>query len=125
MRPTSDAAAIGDVARVRALLIEAAREGIGISYAGLLGRLGVGFTRPKMRALCRTLSRIDADAGAAGEPELAVLVVRASDALPGQGWWTAHAAASGYAGAWTGPPAVAEVVRLQREAFHYWRGASG
>lgn len=107
--------------RVRALLIEAAREGHAVSYAGLLGRLGLGFTRPKMRALCRTLTRIDEDAAAAGEPQLAVLVVRASDALPGQGWWTSHAAATGYAGGWTGSGAAKEVARWQRQAFRYWR----
>lgn len=109
------------MARIRALLIEAAREGHGVSYAGLLGRLGIGFTRPKMRALCRTLSRIDEEAAAGGEPELAVLVVRASDALPGQGWWTGHAATTGYTRGWTGPAAAKEVARLQRRAFRYWR----
>jgi hypothetical protein len=108
------------VPRVRSLLIEAAREGHAVTYAGLLGRLGLGFTRPKMRALCRTLSRIDEDAAAAGEPELAVLVVRQSDALPGQGWWTGHAAATGYAGGWTGERAVREVARLQQRAFRHW-----
>ncbi|SFP46161.1 hypothetical protein [Sphingomonas rubra] len=72
-----------------------------------------------MRALCRTLTRIDDDAAAAGEPDLAVLVVRASDALPGQGWWTSHAAATGYAGGWTGPVAIEEVARLQELAFRY------
>lgn len=112
------------MARIRALLIEAAREGHGVTYAGLLGRLGIGFTRPKMRALCRTLDRIDEDAAAAGEPELAVLVVRASDGLPGQGWWTGHAAATGYAGDWTGPAAVEEVTRWQRKAFRYLRFAA-
>lgn len=116
-----DAAAIADVAAVRALLIEAARAGEAVSYAGLLARLGVRFTRPKMRALCRTLDRIDADGVAAGEPALAVLVVRESDRLPGQGWWVARAAA-GYAGAWTGPAARNEVDRLQRLAFEGWAG---
>ena len=77
-----------------------------------------------MRALCRTLDRIDEDATAAGQPELAVLVVRASDGLPGQGWWTGHAAATGYAGAWAGPVAAKEVARVQRQAFRYWASAS-
>ena len=100
--------------------MEAALGGHAVTYAGLLGRLGLAFTRPRMRALCRTLSRIDAEAAPAGEPDLAVLVVRQSDALPGQGWWTGHAATTGYAGAWTGPAAVAEVARLQGTAFRYW-----
>jgi hypothetical protein len=118
---TGDASAIGDAVWIHALLVEAAREGYAISYAGLLGRLGLGFTRPKMRALCRTLDLIDREAGAAGEPELAVLVVRASDGLPGQGWWTGHARETGYAGPWLGAPAMREVERLQQAAFRFWQ----
>ena len=118
---TSDAAAIGDVAGVRALLIEAARGGHALSYSALLARLGVRFTRPKMRALCRTLDAIDREGAAVGEPELAVLVVRESDRLPGQGWWTAHARDTGYLGEWEGPAAAREVQRLQGQAFAHWR----
>ena len=40
-----------------------------------------------MRQLCKVLGIFDEDAAARGEPELAVLVVRQSDGLPGQGWW--------------------------------------
>jgi len=121
----SAASPIADVPRVRALLIEAARAGHVLSYAGALGRLGLAFSRPKMRALCRTLDRIDADAAAAGEPELAVLVVRASDGLPGQGWWTGHARDTGYAGAWTGPEAADVIARVQAAAFAFWSRSSG
>ena len=116
------AGAIADVARVRALLIEAARAGEPYSYSGLLNDLGLRFTRPKMRALMKTLGAIDEAGLAAGEPELAVLVVRESDGLPGQGWWTGgHALALGYDGAWEGPKARALVRRLQKAAFDYWR----
>jgi len=113
---------IADVARVRGVLIGAAREGRAISYAELLGALGHRFTRPKMRALCRTLDVIDAAAIPAGEPELAVLVVRESDRLPGQGWWGgARAFVLGYDGPWTGPRAMALVRAQQQLAFDYWR----
>ena len=115
-----DGVAIADVGRVRALLIEAARAGEPLSYAGLLHRLGVRFTRPRMRALCRTLDRIDADGAATGEPALAVLVVRESDRMPGQGWWVARAA-TGYAGPWSGPTATAAVAALQEAAFTWWQ----
>ena len=115
-----DASAIADVPRIRALLIEAAREGAAVSYSRLLGQLGLRFTRPKMRALCRTLDRIDAEAIAAGEPELAVLVVRESDRLPGQGWWTGHQRDTGWTGAWVGAAAMREVERVQALAFRYW-----
>ena len=73
------AARIADVALVRTLLIAAAQRGEWVSYSQALADLGTRFTRPKMRALCKTLGRIDQLAEAAGEPELAVLVVREGD----------------------------------------------
>lgn len=114
--------AIADVARVRAILIDAAREGRAVSYSELLQVLGHRFTRPKMRAVCKTLDIIDEAAIAAGEPELAVLVVREADGLPGQGWWGgARAFVLGYDGAWTGPEAEKLVRDQQQVAFDYWR----
>ncbi len=113
--------AIADVARVRGLLIAAARRGKPISYSELLDRLGHRFTRPKMRALCRTLDAIDVAGAAAGEPDLAVLVVRESDGLPGQGWWVdGRPRREGYEGTWTGPHATAFVRGLQERAFAHW-----
>lgn len=124
----ADAAAadpIADVARVRTLLVAAARAREALSYSELLARLGHRFTRPKMRALCRTLDHIDEAAAAAGEPELAVLVVRESDGLPGQGWWTGgKALALGYHGPWQGSEAAALVARLQARAFDHWASQS-
>ena len=118
----SSANSIADVVRVRALLIEAAKAGEAISYSHLLAQLGHRFTRPKMRAVCKTLDLIDEAAIAAGEPELAVLVVRESDGLPGQGWWGgARACVLGYDGPWTGPRAMELVREQQRVAFDYWR----
>lgn len=117
-----DAGAIGDVGLVRALLIAAARRGEALSYSDLLDRLGHRFTRPKMRALCRTLDAIDAASAAAGEPGLAVLVVREADKLPGQGWWTAGPPfREEYGGAWAGPEALAFVRQQQERAFRFWR----
>lgn len=116
------AARIADVEGVRALLLQTARAGETISYSGILAQLGTRFTRPKMRALCKTLDRIDELGAAADEPELAVLVVRESDGLPGQGWWGGgHALRLGHEGAWEGPEAQALVRRLQEQAFLYWR----
>ena len=113
--------AVADVGRVRALLIAAARRGRAVSYAGLLDQLGHRFTRPRMRALCRTLDAIDAAGAAAGEPDLAVLVVRAADGLPGQGWWVGgRPLREGYEGPWLGSEALAFVGRLQERAFAHW-----
>ena len=114
-----DWSALHDVPRVTAMVRGAARAGRALSYSEALGQLGFRFTRPKMRALCRTLDAVDAKAKAAGEPELAVLVVRESDGLPGQGWWTGR---GDYEGEWTGAKARRFVEGLQRRAFAYWRG---
>jgi hypothetical protein len=119
----SAAGLLADPAEVRAHLVAAAAAGQAITYSELLGRLGHEFTRPKMRALCKVLGTVDEEAAERGEPELAVLVVRQSDGLPGQGWWVAGgAAAHGYDGLWEGPGAKRLVDELQAQAFDYWGG---
>ena len=118
----SGAGLLADPAEVRAHLIAAASTGEAITYSQLLAQLGHQFTRPKMRALCKVLGFVDEDATERGEPELAVLVVRQSDGLPGQGWWVAGGASShGYEGLWDGPGARKLVDKLQARAFDYWR----
>ena len=116
---------LADPDEVRAHLVAAAKAGESITYSELLNALGHEFTRPKMRALCKVLGTVDDDAGARGEPELAVLVVRQSDGLPGQGWWVAGGASShDYTGLWDGPEAKRLIAELQRQAFDYWGGKS-
>ena len=117
---------LADPAEVRAHLVAAAADGRAITYAELLERLGYHFSRPKMRALCAVLAEIDADAEARGEPELAVLVVRQSDGIPGQGWWVAGGARErGYAGPWEGPEARRFIDQVQSETFAFWKSRSG
>jgi hypothetical protein len=120
--PTAaDVAALGDAPRIRAILTDAAREGRAVSYSQLLGELGFRFTRPKMRAICRTLARVDALCAADGEPDLAVLVVRESDGLPGQGWWAGGTALLlGYDGPWEGASAARFIREQQAAVFEYW-----
>ncbi len=113
-------AALADPEEVRAHLIAAASAGETITYAGLLELLGYPFSRPRMRQLCALLGEVDAIGAAFGEPELAVLVVRQSDGLPGQGWWIGAARDHDYAGPWEGPEARAFVSRLQQQAFRFW-----
>lgn len=92
-----------------------------MSYSALLDALGHRFSRPKMRALCKTLDAIDAAARVAGEPELAVLIVRASDGLPGQGWWAGERPRKfGYIGPRSGTEAMAFVLERQNLAFDHW-----
>ena len=117
---------LADREEVRAHLVAAAKAGVALSYGELLERLGYHFSRPKMRALCAMLGEIDTEAAARGEPELAVLVVRASDGLPGQGWWVAGGARDhDYLGPWEGPEAAALIRSLQAEVFAFWQSESG
>jgi len=110
-----------DPDEVRAHLIAAAAAGHSLSYSELLEHLGYGFSRPKMRQLCKTLGAVDEEAAARGEPELAVLVVRQSDGLPGQGWWVSGGgSAHGYEGPWEGPIAARFIRDLQQRTFDYW-----
>lgn len=109
-----------DPYHVLALLQAAARSGESVTYSEVLGALGMAFSRPKMRALCALLGDIDAGERGAGRPELAVLVVRQSDRLPGQGWWLGE---RDYPGLFTGPEAAAWVRRRQQPAFDYWHQA--
>lgn len=102
-------------------MIAAASAGAALTYGELLEQLGYSFSRPKMRALCKVLAVIDEAGEAAGEPELAVLVVRQSDGLPGQGWWVGSWEKHGHRGEWEGPEAAKLVNRLQSRAFAYWK----
>jgi len=117
---------LADPAEIRAHLVAAARAGESITYAELLGRLGYAFSRPKMRALCAILGEVDAAAEARGEPELAILVVRQSDGIPGQGWWVAGGArAHGYEGPWDGPKARRFIDGVQAKTFAFWQSRNG
>lgn len=117
---------LADPAEVRAHLVAAAQAGHPLTYAELLELLGYHFSRPKMRALCAMLGEVDQEAEARGEPELAVLVVRQSDGLPGHGWWVAGGARSrGYAGPWDGPEAKRYIAFVQAETFAFWQSRNG
>lgn len=118
--------ALAEPEEVRLHLVAAAQAGHALTYSELLERLGYAFSRPKMRALCVILGDVDRDAEARGEPELAVLVVRQSDGLPGQGWWVAGGGRSrGYQGPWEGPEAKRFIDAVQGETFAWWQSRSG
>ena len=117
---------LADPEEVRAHLVAAARAGVALSYGELLEHLGYRFSRPKMRALCAMLGEIDRQGETRGEPELAVLVVRASDGLPGQGWWvTGGGSGRGYDGPWEGPEAARFIAGVQAQTFAFWKSPSG
>lgn len=116
--PAAELSALHDVARIKTILEQSAREGRAVSYSELLLNLGFRFTRPKMRAVCKTLEEVDRQSMVEGAPALAVLVVREGDGLPGQGWWTGQ---SDYRGEWVGPEAQAYIRGLQAKVFAYWQ----
>ena len=117
---------LADPEEVRAHLVAAASAGVALTYAELLEHLGYHFSRPKMRQLCAVLGDVDRDAEARGEPELAVLVVRQSDGIPGQGWWVAGGGRErGYEGPWEGPQARRFIAAVQAETFAYWQSRNG
>ena|SRR5687767_6146744 len=119
-------AALAEPEEVRLHLVAAAQTGAALSYGELLERLGYSFSRPKMRALCTILGMVDEQGASRGEPELAVLVVRQSDGLPGQGWWVAGGGRQrGYEGPWEGPEAARFIRRVQAETFAWWQSRSG
>lgn len=119
-------AALADPEEIRLHLVAAAKAGTPLTYSDVLERLGYAFSRPKMRALCALLGTIDDEAAARGEPELAVLVVRQSDGLPGQGWWVAGGGRSrGYEGPWEGPAARRFIDNVQAETFAWWQSHDG
>jgi hypothetical protein len=118
----ADTSALYDVPRIAAILRAIAAEGRWVSYSELLMSLGFRFTRPKMRVVCKTLDTVDSEAALRGEPELAVLVVRESDGLPGQGWWVCR---TDYEGQWTGAEARDFVRQLQNQTFAYWQKREG
>ncbi|MEO0462285.1 MAG: ribose-phosphate pyrophosphokinase [Pseudomonadota bacterium] len=114
-----------DPAEVREILIGAARSGNALTYSQVLSLLGYRFTRPKMRALCKVMDRIDQDGRVDGEPGLAVLVVRQADDLPGQGWWVTRAHLTEdmpqpFPLEWEGKEAKVYVKARQKDAFDYW-----
>jgi len=114
--------ALAEPEEVRAHLVAAARAGLALSYGDVLEQLGYRFSRPKMRQLCAILGAVDDMAAERGEPELAVLVVRRSDGLPGQGWWVAGGGRRrGYEGPWEGPEAARFIASVQAETFAYWQ----
>ena len=118
-------AALAEPEEIRAHLIGAAAAGTPLTYSELLERLGYPFSRPRMRQLCALLGEVDSIGEALGEPELAVLVVRQSDGLPGQGWWVGSAERYGYKGPWEGPEAKRFIAKRQQLSFAFWASRTG
>lgn len=104
---------------LEALLILKARQGLSISYGAVFEWFGLPFQRFQVGQLCAALTEVDRLQRGAGRPELAVLVVRQSDGIPGQGWWLEKNQEQ-WSGPILGPHAAAYVAGIQRRTFDYW-----
>jgi hypothetical protein len=113
---------IVDVDALEALLIEAARARRSMTYAEVLAHFGIRITPRRVFALCRDLGEVCARNRARGEPELAVLVVRKADRLPGEGFFHACWRDGLYEGPCTGAAAQA-FIRAETERVFAWFAA--
>ena len=105
-----------DLDLLEARLIGAALAGRAETYGSLLAFFERRVTPVTVAALCRDLGRVCARIEAQGGPDLACLVVRASDGLPGAGYFTSLRAAGLYDGEPVGPAAERHVALAQRRA---------
>ena len=111
-----------DLDRLERVLIQAAREGRPVTYGQVLAFFGWKVTQVTVGALCRDLGRVAERRRGEGWPDLACLVVRKSDGLPGEGYFTSLRAEQSYAGPSTGPAAEA-FVRARQRAARRWAEA--
>jgi hypothetical protein len=119
-----DGARVGlvDIDRLEALLIEGARARQSLTYAEVLAHFDIRITPRRVFALCRDLDAVCARNRARGEPELAVLVVRKSDRLPGEGFFHSLWRDGAYDGPATGPAAAAFIRRETEKVFRFFSG---
>lgn len=100
-------------------LLVAARQGAPVTYGALLAFFERRVTPITVRALCRDLGHVCARIEARGGPDLACLVVRASDGLPGAGYFQSLREAGRYSGPDTGAAAARFVAAEQARARAY------
>jgi hypothetical protein len=100
-------------------LMMAAAAGRPVTYGELLAFFERRVTPVNVRALCRDLGRVGERIEARGGPDLACLVVRASDGLPGAGYFQAMREAGCYAGPDEGEAAARFVAAAQARARDY------
>ncbi len=105
-----------DADQLEQVLIQAARGGHTVSYRALLAMGGRRVGPNNVRALMRVLGEVCRRMEARGEPDLACLVVRESDGLPGEGYFAAEAER----GDVLAGSRRARVTRAQEAAFAYW-----
>jgi hypothetical protein len=110
-----------DLELLETRLLVAARAGEPVTYGALLAFFERRVTPITVLALCRDLGRVCERIEAAGGPDLACLVVRASDGLPGAGYFQGLRDAGRYDGLDQGEAAVRFVAAEQARAKEYAR----
>jgi hypothetical protein len=111
-----------DLDRLERVLVSAAVERRPVTYGQVLRYFGRKVTRITVGALCSDLGAVCRRVEAVGGPDLAVLVVRKSDGLPGEGYFRSLRSESGYVGSSTGADARRIVAELQARAFAFYGG---
>lgn len=106
-----------DPEALEALLMRAARQRRAMTYGDVLAFFERRVTPINVRALCRDLGVVDERLSAQGAPELACLVVRKSDGMPGEGYFASCRREGAYDGPDEGPEAAAFLRRRQATAF--------
>ena len=124
---TGGKASLVDIDRLESLLIEAAGARRSLTYAEVLAHFSIRITPRRVYALCRDLGQVCERNRARGEPDLAVLVVRKADRLPGEGFFHGLWRDGTYDGPATGPAAEAYIGARTEEVFAFWAdpGRSG
>jgi hypothetical protein len=112
--------ALFPVDELEALLVLKAKGGRAVSYGEVFAWFGIPFQRFQVGQLCAALDEVDRRQRGLGQPELAVLVVRQSDGIPGQGWWVSKNLAA-WQGPIEGPEARRFVESIQARTFAWWK----
>lgn len=106
-----------DPDQLERLLIDAAREGRPMTYQEVLAHFGRPIGPVMVRALCADLGHVCRRLEPLGLRDIACLVVRKSDGLPGAGYFEALRDEEGYNGPTTGAFAQLEIERRQLAIF--------
>ncbi len=109
-----------DIDLLEQLLVDAARDRRTLTYGEVLGHFGKRVTPIRVYALCRDLGSVSERNSERREPELAVLVVRKTDRLPGEGFFRSAWKDGSYDGPATGPRARAYIDELTEGVFRYF-----
>lgn len=112
-----------DIDALEDLLITAACERRTLAYSEVLAHFEKRVTPIRVYALCRDLGVVSERNRERREPELAVLVVRKTDRLPGEGFFHSAWKDGSYEGPATGPAARAYIDGLTERVFSYFEEA--